>query len=114
MMSDREYIEAAREHQREGTLEIDDGAVVSRGSDPGAYVQAWVWVEDPAGDASEDYNEDEEPEVKPAAAAVAPADLTLSSACFIGHHTDCTDTAGNCCDCSCHAANGQSVAQVEA
>jgi len=43
--SDEAYIETARElYQREGETEIDDGAVVSRGSDPGAYVQAWVWV----------------------------------------------------------------------
>lgn len=28
--------------------------------------------------------------------------LCLTSACFVGRHTDCTDIAGNCCDCSCH------------
>ena len=39
------YIEAARRiYQRDGEVEIDDDAVVSYGSDPGAYVQAWVWV----------------------------------------------------------------------
>ncbi len=39
------YVEAAKAvHQNDGTLEIDDGAAVSMGSDPGAYVQAWVWV----------------------------------------------------------------------
>jgi hypothetical protein len=27
-----------------GELEIDENAPVSRGDDPGAYVQAWVWV----------------------------------------------------------------------
>lgn len=44
-MTDEQYIEAARaQHEREGTLEIDDNAKVSRGDDNGAYVQAWVWV----------------------------------------------------------------------
>lgn len=36
------------------------------------------------------------------AAVLAEADLTLSSACFVGQHGDCTDVAGICCDCSCH------------
>jgi hypothetical protein len=27
-----------------GNVDVDDDAVVSRGDDPGAYVQAWVWV----------------------------------------------------------------------
>lgn len=41
------YRKAARElHQKDGTCEIDDGATVSMGDDPGAYVQAWVWVPD--------------------------------------------------------------------
>ena len=48
-MTDDEYREAARkEYQREGEIEIDDEAEVSRanevGGDDGAYVQAWVWV----------------------------------------------------------------------
>ena len=30
---------------REGDLEIDENAVVSWGSDNGAYVQAWLWVD---------------------------------------------------------------------
>lgn len=39
------YRRAAREnHYRDGELEIDGNAVVSLGDDPGAYVQAWVWV----------------------------------------------------------------------
>lgn len=39
------YREAAKEQfVEEGTLEIDDGAVVSISSDGGAYVAAWVWV----------------------------------------------------------------------
>ena len=29
---------------REGDLEVDDEAVVSLGSDPGAYVMSWQWV----------------------------------------------------------------------
>jgi len=34
------------EEQKEGELEIDDDAVVSPGDSPGAYVMAWIWVED--------------------------------------------------------------------
>jgi len=42
--------EARRVYGRDGELEIDDGAVVSRNDEPigydeGADVQAWVWVE---------------------------------------------------------------------
>lgn len=41
----REIIEMARkEHQEMGTVEIDDDAKLSEGSDNGTYVQAWVWV----------------------------------------------------------------------
>ena len=29
----------------EGVLEVDDNAVISEGSDNGAYVMAWVWVD---------------------------------------------------------------------
>jgi hypothetical protein len=40
-----EYRQAARAmYQDEGTLEIDDSALVSEGDEDGAYVQAWVWV----------------------------------------------------------------------
>jgi hypothetical protein len=47
--NDLAAIEAAREeHEDEGTLEIDEGALVSFSSDGGAYVQAWVWVGDDA------------------------------------------------------------------
>lgn len=43
--SDDDYRAAARRlRHRDGETEIDDGAPVSRGDDPGAYVQAWVWV----------------------------------------------------------------------
>jgi hypothetical protein len=41
------YRDAAKElFHREGELEIDPGAPVSKGGDDGAYVQAWVWVPD--------------------------------------------------------------------
>lgn len=47
MITDKAYIEAARKiHHKDGEVEIDEGATVSRGSDPGAYIQAWVWVYD--------------------------------------------------------------------
>ena len=43
--TDEDFVNAARfVHHRDGELEIDDDAVVSRGDDDGAYVQAWVWV----------------------------------------------------------------------
>lgn len=38
---------AQEEYQREGTLEIDSYARVSVSDDGGAYVQAWVWVDNP-------------------------------------------------------------------
>lgn len=31
-------------YYRDGKVEIDSDAIVSRGDDPGAYVAAWVWV----------------------------------------------------------------------
>lgn len=46
-ITDSDYIAAARDkYAKEGTLEFDDTPLVSRGDDPGAYVQAWVWVYD--------------------------------------------------------------------
>jgi hypothetical protein len=36
---------AQQYHQHEGTVEIDDDAQVSEGSDNGCYVAAWVWVD---------------------------------------------------------------------
>ena len=36
---------AKRLYESEGSIEIDPNATVSRGGDPGAYVQAWVWVD---------------------------------------------------------------------
>lgn len=55
-MTDEQYVEAARNYYQ-GTAEVDKGAVVSRGSDRGAYVAAWVWVADdslPDGEGSHD------------------------------------------------------------
>ena len=38
---------AKEQYGDEGRIEVDDGAVVSRGKGAdGAYVAAWVWVED--------------------------------------------------------------------
>ncbi len=31
-------------YQKNGRIEIDDNAIVSRGAVEGVYVQAWVWV----------------------------------------------------------------------
>lgn len=47
--SESQYVSAAREKwvtQHNDELEIDDDPEVSMGSDPGAWVQAWVWVSD--------------------------------------------------------------------
>jgi hypothetical protein len=47
-LTDEELRQLARkQHGRDGECEIDDGAVVSRGDDAGAYVAAWVWVDVP-------------------------------------------------------------------
>lgn len=44
-LADREFVELAKQRwHRDGEIEIDDGAVVSRGDEDGAYVAAWVWV----------------------------------------------------------------------
>jgi len=42
----REIIQMAREEYEhsDGDVQIDGNAVVSHGTDNGAYVQAWVWV----------------------------------------------------------------------
>lgn len=43
---DAAYIAAAKgRHGDDGVCEIDDNAIVSIGDDPGAYVMAWVWVD---------------------------------------------------------------------
>jgi hypothetical protein len=31
-------------YERDGYVEVDLDATISRGDDPGAYVQGWVWV----------------------------------------------------------------------
>lgn len=38
------YVAAAEGYVREGDLEVDDNAVISEGSDQGAYVQMWKWI----------------------------------------------------------------------
>jgi superfamily II RNA helicase len=38
------YRRRAQQDAREGECEVDDNALVSKGDDDGAYVQAWVWV----------------------------------------------------------------------
>ena len=46
-ISDSQFALAAKRlHEKEGEIEVDFTADVSRGddSDDGAYVQAWVWV----------------------------------------------------------------------
>lgn len=43
---DPDTIEKAQGQCRDGELEVDEGAIVSRGDDDGAYVMAWLWVED--------------------------------------------------------------------
>jgi len=40
------YRASAMRQIREGELEIDAGAVVSKGDDAGAYVMAWLWISD--------------------------------------------------------------------
>ena len=40
------YRAAAVEQSSAGELEIDPGAVVSKGDDRGAYVMAWLWISD--------------------------------------------------------------------
>lgn len=46
-ITDEQYrMQARSQYGLEGCIEIDDTALVSRGDDPGAYVQAWVWVDD--------------------------------------------------------------------
>lgn len=59
---DREaYVEAAQQqYGKDGEIEIDDNADFSPGSDPGAYVAAWVWVY--AKDAGVDFDGDEDDE----------------------------------------------------
>jgi hypothetical protein len=45
MKSNEWYRTRARDlYQEEGSIEIDSNAIVSRGDEAGAYVEAWVWV----------------------------------------------------------------------
>lgn len=49
-MTDEQWIEAAREHRLPDDVEIDDNAKVSVADDgKSAWVQAWVWVQQPGG-----------------------------------------------------------------
>lgn len=45
-LDDEDYREGAREEYMTESIDFDGNAVVSRGDDDGAYVQAWVWVSD--------------------------------------------------------------------
>lgn len=38
------YVAAARDMAKDGEIEVDDPAVVSKGDDDGAYVMSWMWV----------------------------------------------------------------------
>lgn len=54
---DSEIVTKALEMCNEGTLEIDDPAVISEGDDNGAYVMAWLWV---PGDDEDETDDDTE------------------------------------------------------
>ncbi len=55
----QQYREAAFEHQRDGEIEVDEGAVVSLGADDGAYVQAWLWVSNREAGVENDEDDDD-------------------------------------------------------
>lgn len=67
-IDDKYRAAAAEQYEHEGTLEIDPDAPVSLSDDPGAYVQAWVWVDassiglNAAEEDEADDNDDEEEE----------------------------------------------------
>jgi hypothetical protein len=45
MKSDKWFrARAAEMYHTDGKIEVDSNARISRGDDPGAYVEAWVWV----------------------------------------------------------------------
>jgi hypothetical protein len=45
MKSDKWFRARAKEiYYQEGEIEVDNNALISRGDDEGAYVEAWVWV----------------------------------------------------------------------
>lgn len=56
---DGKFVSAAMGRGTDGELEIDENAIVSRGSDPGAYVMAWIWISDRDAEI-EDYGEDDD------------------------------------------------------
>lgn len=59
----RKYVDGADElHGREGEIEFDGDAVVSKGKDAGAYVMGWVWVYDSDVGIGEEEDEDDEEE----------------------------------------------------
>lgn len=44
---EQEYRQIAQRFYRvDGEVEIADNAVASMGKDAGAYVQAWIWIDD--------------------------------------------------------------------
>lgn len=46
-ITDAQFVEVANlRYGNDGDLEFDDGALVSRGDDDGAYVHCWKWVYD--------------------------------------------------------------------
>jgi hypothetical protein len=53
-MTDDWYRDRAKElYCADGEIEVDSNALISRGDDRGAYVQAWGWVPD-YGDVSDE------------------------------------------------------------
>ena len=55
------YVAAAQGMAREGKIEVDEPAVVSKGDDDGAYVMSWMWVSNSAAGLGSKYEpEDEE------------------------------------------------------
>lgn len=40
---EKKFREAAKKHATD-ELEIDDNAKVSMGDEPGAFVEAWIWI----------------------------------------------------------------------
>ena len=52
---------AAKHYEDEGTLEFDEGCVVSMGGDNGAYVEGWQWVTDEEAGIETEEDEEDEP-----------------------------------------------------
>jgi hypothetical protein len=58
---DEKFRKAADDiYGRDGEIEIDEGAPVSKGSDPGVYVQAWIWVTNSQAGITDEEDEDQE------------------------------------------------------